>query len=404
MAGDGRGALVRYNPTDGAVPIRPLLRARLPWYRPRAGRVNRPTTQRGGSASALKDAGRLAPPPVPTISLQRTAIDLKGERVLVQHAQAEAWAGSGPAAQATAGPQASSGLQATPGPQATAAPQATGPAPQATSTPQATPAPTPAPLDPPAPRHPPLLLLHGMASSWRQWRRTLLRLAGEVPAIALDFPGFGGSDRPHRPMTARDYADACEAWCRARDLPPLAAVGHSFGGAVLVDWASRYPERFRSLGLLAPAAVYHPWHSAGGGPIRWPVVGPLLVPLFIWIVSTEAVGRRAFAHIVRDMSQMRREDVADLQWGCRRAREMLRALDYYRFPDLEAALRRIHQPVVLGWGTHDRVVPYSDVPVFERNLPNVRLVTWHDCGHVPMMERPEACDALLREVWRAGRE
>jgi pimeloyl-ACP methyl ester carboxylesterase len=246
----------------------------------------------------------------------------------------------------------------------------------------------------------PVLLIHGMASSWRQWRGTLLRLGGELALQAVDLPGFGLSELSRRPMAACDYADALEAWCRARGLGAVAAIGHSFGGAVLVDWAARYPLRFRSLGLIAPAAVFHEWYTAGLGLLRTPVLGPLLVPLFIWAVSTVTLGRHVFRHIVADIDRLTPEEMRDLQWGCRRAREMRRALDYYRFPTLEEDLRRIRQPVLVGWGTVDRVVPYSDAEVYMRNLPDARLVTWEGCGHVPMMERPADSDALIREVAR----
>jgi pimeloyl-ACP methyl ester carboxylesterase len=248
---------------------------------------------------------------------------------------------------------------------------------------------------------PPLLLLHGMASSWRQWRGTLLRLGRSLPAAALDFPGFGASDSTRRPLEVDDFVEACEAWCRENRLPSLAAAGHSFGGAVLVRWSALYPGRFRSLGLLAPAAVPHPWHGAGEGPIRWPLARPVL-PLLIWLMSTRALGPRYFGHIATDLGSFTEAEYADLQWGCRRAREMLRALDYYRFPSLEDDLRRVRVPVVLGWGTHDRVVPISDAPVFTGNLRDSALRVWQGCGHVPMLERREACDELLADVWRVA--
>lgn len=249
----------------------------------------------------------------------------------------------------------------------------------------------------------PLVLLHGMASSWRQWRTTMLRLggaeAGGVPTAAIDFPGFGASGQPRRRLEVDDYVEACEAWARACGLPRIAAVGHSFGGAVLVRWAGLHPERFRSIGLLAPASVRHPWHTAGSGLIRWPVLGRLAAHAYVWLSTTYRCGPRFFGHIAADFSTIRPEEYPDLQWGARHAREMLRALDYYEFPTLARDLSAIGAPVRIGWGALDRVVPCTDAAVFTGCLAGARLELWEDCGHVPMLERRAECDALLRAVW-----
>ncbi len=250
--------------------------------------------------------------------------------------------------------------------------------------------------------HGPLVLLHGMASSWRQWRGTLGRLGRDLPLAALDFPGFGLSGLTRRPLAASDYADACEAWCRANGFGRVAAVGHSFGGAVLLDWAARYPRRFRSLGLIAPAAVFHEWYTAGYRFLRWPVIGRLLVPIVVWLVSTRWLGPRMYGHVVARLENLTEQEKRDLQWGFRRAREMCRAIDYYRFPHLQEHLGRIRAPVVVGWGTDDRVVPYTDAEVYLSRLPQARLVSFEACGHVPMVEQRLASDALLRDVWRAA--
>lgn len=247
---------------------------------------------------------------------------------------------------------------------------------------------------------PPVILLHGMASSWRQWRRTLLRQGTELPLVALDLPGFGDSELAEQPLDFGDFADACEVWCEAQGWREIAAVGHSFGGAVLIDWAARYPARFRCLGLIAPAAVFHKAYTEDWTFLRWPIIGPLLAPLVIWLVSTRWFGRRTLGRIVAHLRQLDDDLARDMRWGCRRAREMLRALDYYRLPDLHGHLRRIRQPVALGWGIADPVVPFSDAPQYANTLPDCRrLLAWDDCGHVPMIERPEQCDDLI--LWVA---
>lgn len=245
---------------------------------------------------------------------------------------------------------------------------------------------------------PPLILIHGMASAWRQWRTTMERLP-QMPLAAVDLPGFGGSGLAPRRMRVQEFADALETWCRAEGWPQVAAIGHSFGGAVLTDWIIRYPERFTTVGLLAPGAIFHPWYTSGYALLRWPVIGPLLAPPLIWAVSTRTLGRRVFAHLVSDLNGVRQDEVSDLQWGCRHAREMLRALDYYRFPTLEQDLPGVRQPVFVGWGAADRVVPAEDARFFARLLPDCRATLWEGVGHLPFLEARAACDAWIAAVW-----
>ncbi|MCK7515252.1 MAG: alpha/beta hydrolase [Desulfobacterales bacterium] len=62
------------------------------------------------------------------------------------------------------------------------------------------------------------------------------------------------------------------------------------------------------------------------------------------------------------------------------------------FPDfysLEKDLPNIKAPTLILWGDQDKIVDISSVPVFEKGLKNHKTVIIKDCGHVPMMEKPQ---------------
>jgi pimeloyl-ACP methyl ester carboxylesterase len=97
----------------------------------------------------------------------------------------------------------------------------------------------------------PVLVLHGHYGT-RRWLPWYARLAEEVEVIAPEAPGFGSS--PQQPwvrglddvvLVYRDLLDAL-------GLERVHLVGYGLGGWLAADLAVWFPERVRSLALLAP--------------------------------------------------------------------------------------------------------------------------------------------------------
>jgi pimeloyl-ACP methyl ester carboxylesterase len=100
------------------------------------------------------------------------------------------------------------------------------------------------------PEQPPVLLVHGFASSFeRGWRRPgwvdLLEDMGRT-VVGVDLLGHGDAPKPHDPSAYADVAG------RVLDAAPpvVDAVGFSLGAVVLLEAASRAPERFRRLAIM----------------------------------------------------------------------------------------------------------------------------------------------------------
>ena len=54
-------------------------------------------------------------------------------------------------------------------------------------------------------------------------------------------------------------------------------------------------------------------------------------------------------------------------------------------------------PTLIVWGEHDRLVSVRDADAFAELIPNSRKVVFADTGHMAMLERPAAFNALLEE-------
>ncbi len=98
----------------------------------------------------------------------------------------------------------------------------------------------------------PVLLIHGLLISSRYMVPTAKLLGRHYPVYALDMPGFGKSEGPHRVLTMDELADTIVAWMDVMQLPRAIMLGNSLGGQVLINLAARYPARVEQLILVGP--------------------------------------------------------------------------------------------------------------------------------------------------------
>src|SRR5450755_4777595 len=79
----------------------------------------------------------------------------------------------------------------------------------------------------------PVVFVHGLLASSATWQEVLGPASAGRPAIAVDLPGFGCSDRPWPcDYSVNGAARALVAFLDARGIARAALVGNSLGGAV----------------------------------------------------------------------------------------------------------------------------------------------------------------------------
>ena len=243
----------------------------------------------------------------------------------------------------------------------------------------------------------PLVLLHGFLKSHYIFRPVLPRLAATHDVIALDFPGFGESDRPPANRYGYDspaFAATVVEVLDALKVERAAVMGHSMGGGAALTLAARWPERVSRLVLVCPA-VY---------PLPMPPESALLLSAFGAFAWRHLVRRADYARIwrgrhVRDPRSVT-EEWLDYYWA-RFNRAGAREASYAALVALSklnnnsADPLRVRVPTVLIWPEDDRVIPLAQGRRLQRALPGAELRIVPACGHDLFLERP---DELLRQI------
>jgi pimeloyl-ACP methyl ester carboxylesterase len=248
---------------------------------------------------------------------------------------------------------------------------------------------------------PPIVFIHGLSGSWQNWLEQLPVFAREHRVITFDLPGFGVSEMPAQKITISGYGRFVDALLDELEVGSAAIVGNSMGGFIGMELAIRFPERAERLVLV----------SAAGLSIEYlrneralAVLGTLenrLAAYSGWLASrSDALARRPgarrliFGIVAHRPDRLPGPLVAEQVRGSGKP-GFLPALDALTDYPIRDRLGEIACPTLIVWGSEDKLVPARDADEFARLIPNSRKVVWPETGHVAMLERPAAFNALL---------
>jgi pimeloyl-ACP methyl ester carboxylesterase len=99
----------------------------------------------------------------------------------------------------------------------------------------------------------PVVMIHGNPT-WAYLYRNFIPplLDAGHRAIAIDHLGFGRSEKPDQPelYTIARHVERADAMLESLDLADATLVSQDWGGPIGFGWATRHPERIRSLMIL----------------------------------------------------------------------------------------------------------------------------------------------------------
>lgn len=249
----------------------------------------------------------------------------------------------------------------------------------------------------------PVLLLHGFPSCSYDWHFLVDALASERRIIALDFLGFGLSDKPDQRYSLRRQADMVDGVARAAGLRRVALVTHdmgdSVGGEVLARSLAGTLSFEISRRVLTNGSIYIEMaHLTNGQQLL----------LSLDDAPTELVTGDAFgaglagtfspASVVPAIELEAQVLLAERAGGLRLLPRTIRYIEDRRAEERRytGAIETHPSPLGVVWGADDPVAVLPMTRALADAQPDAAITVLDDVGHYPMIEAPERFNAAVR--------
>jgi pimeloyl-ACP methyl ester carboxylesterase len=258
----------------------------------------------------------------------------------------------------------------------------------------------------------PVVFLHGGGGVSAYWAPLLAALQDEFHLFAPDRPGCGLTERftGYRRAPLREHAAVfVESLLDELGLERANIVANSMGAVFALAFAVARPRRVERLLLLgAPAS------------------SETKIPRKTWMFGRRPLGRIMYSTVLRpgpasgarmaglvgkaDAVSPAMRDVASHAYLLSGATDSWLALVHQAVgvtgtPRLAAMLRphlgQVTCPTLVVWGSRDAFMLPAAGREFLSLLPNARLVTVEDAGHLPWIDATERVTQLVREHLRS---
>jgi pimeloyl-ACP methyl ester carboxylesterase len=233
-----------------------------------------------------------------------------------------------------------------------------------------------------------LVLIHAFPLDSSMWGPQVMAFRHDLPVLAPDMPGFGGTMDAGEVMTMEAAADYVAYNMRHAEMAKAVVVGLSMGGYIALAFAKKYPEMLQGLVLANTRAgadddAGKDRRKALADRLRSEGIGFLAEsppPLLSANAPADMLDR-----VKRTIRGQLAESVAAASMGMG-AR-----------PDMTEQLGSITAPALVITSTGDTLIPPEATKPMAEQLPNAELAVIEGAGHLSNIEATDEFNRLLRD-------
>ncbi len=231
----------------------------------------------------------------------------------------------------------------------------------------------------------PIMLIHGFPESGKLWKQVGEKLSENYTVLIPDIPGSGQSKLVGENINMGEMAQAMHAVLINEKIEKAIVAGHSMGGYVALAFAAQFPE------MMAGLALVHSTAFADDDAKKEKRKKSIAL---IRKGGRDAFVKGMIPNLFSPASKKQHPEWIEQQ--IERGKELNAGamIAYYDAMidrrDRTNVLKEADYPVLFIAGNDDNVIPLEAIQK-QKTLPkDAQLEILSDCGHLSMIEQPEA--------------
>ena len=253
----------------------------------------------------------------------------------------------------------------------------------------------------------PILLIPGAFSTYRHWNRVIPYLSEHYKLVCLDYLGVGDSDKPKSGFgyTIEEQADLIVKMIEALQIQEVHILGVSYGGAIALNLAARYPEKVDMIVSIEGNGIKHqnvPYKPMKG-LLGWPVFGELSVGVIRSGIADKLVAKSVMGKAWEQMNEAEKKEIVEIMAQnnktASRVSWRLISQTIETSKDFSDQAKTIRSPVLYLYGadSYYHGMAETNAEFLKHYLPNVEIVRFNDGIHDLELQKPkEVADIVLQ--------
>ncbi len=226
---------------------------------------------------------------------------------------------------------------------------------------------------------PPLVMIIGFGSQLNGWSFQIDYFKYKMTVISMDNRGTGRSSRPDYPYTIEMFVEDIKNLLEHLSIQEkIHLCGISMGGMIVQHFALKYPERVKTLILLATTAKSHPSPLTDTSDA---IKNSFSDPEAVFKTRLTSLYSLSFRKKLKKDKNLYEKIRNAIVENPTRVQDYVNQAAAIKNHDTLNSLSEIKQPTLIMAGNKDKLIRFQESEILHEKIPNSRLKIFEGVGH-----------------------